>query len=218
MSALRMLPFRCFWPPWGAPAAADDIADALDQARKAYQSGDLGAAKQAADLASQLIGQKNAEGFATLLPAAMPGWTADKAETTAVGNIGFGVRRRAAPTPAQGRRWRCRSAAISAVLGQIATFLTNPQIAGAIGKIVASARCAASKQGRRRPSRRRQQVHGERAGLGPAEAKIAYAQAVDVAKLARCECCSERRLPHHRHEVVAAPRLRTMWPEAGKGK
>ena len=48
--------------------AADDILDAIDQARKAYQAGDLAGAKQSADLASQLIGQKNAETFVTLLP------------------------------------------------------------------------------------------------------------------------------------------------------
>jgi hypothetical protein len=50
--------------------AADDVLDAIDQARKAYQSGDLANAKQSLDLASQLIGQKNAEAFAALLPEA----------------------------------------------------------------------------------------------------------------------------------------------------
>jgi hypothetical protein len=35
--------------------AADDILDAIDQARKAYQSGDMANAKQSLDLASQLI-------------------------------------------------------------------------------------------------------------------------------------------------------------------
>ena len=39
--------------------AADDILDAIDQARKAYQSGDMANAKQSLDLASQLIAQKN---------------------------------------------------------------------------------------------------------------------------------------------------------------
>src|ERR1700744_6542122 len=79
------------WASGIVPARADDIVDAIDQARKAYQSGDLGEAKQSLDLASQLIGQKNAEGFAALLPAALPGWTAEKAQTTAVGNTAFGA-------------------------------------------------------------------------------------------------------------------------------
>src|SRR5664279_4987855 len=64
--------------------AADDILQAIDAARKAYQSGDMAGAKQSLDLASQLVGQKNSESFAALLPAALPGWKADKAETTSV--------------------------------------------------------------------------------------------------------------------------------------
>ena len=75
-----MRSWRCSPRPFAAQAA-DDILDAIDQARKAYQDGDLANAKQSLDLASQLIGQKNAEAFAALLPEALPGWTAEKAET-----------------------------------------------------------------------------------------------------------------------------------------
>lgn len=46
----------------GGAAAADDIAEAIADAQKAYKSGDLAAAKQSLDLASPLIFQKNAEG------------------------------------------------------------------------------------------------------------------------------------------------------------
>src|SRR5690242_16164961 len=68
-------------PAW----AADDILDSIDTARKAYQAGDMGGAKQALDTASQLIAQKNAEGFVKLLPAPLAGWKADDAQTSAVG-------------------------------------------------------------------------------------------------------------------------------------
>ncbi len=71
--------------------AADDILDAIEAARKAYQAGDMAGAKQSLDLASQLVGQKNAENFAALLPAALPGWKAEKVETTSVGVTVFGV-------------------------------------------------------------------------------------------------------------------------------
>src|SRR5216684_6807648 len=85
ISALVMLPLA-------APTlAADDILDAIDSARKSYQSGDLANAKQSLDLASQLIGQKNAEAFAALLPAPLAGWKAEKAQTAAVGSVGFGA-------------------------------------------------------------------------------------------------------------------------------
>src|SRR5438093_11400882 len=73
-----------------APAFADDITEAIDQARKAYQAGDLGTAKQSLDLASQLIGQKNAEAFATLLPNPLPGWKAERAQAQAAGAVAFG--------------------------------------------------------------------------------------------------------------------------------
>jgi len=71
--------------------AADDILDAMDEARKAYQAGDMAAAKQSLDMASQLVGQKNAEAFAALLPAALPGWKAEKVETASVGVAMFGA-------------------------------------------------------------------------------------------------------------------------------
>ena len=66
--------------------AADDVVEAIDQARKSYQAGDLSGAKQQLDLASQLIGQKNAEVFSKLLPQPLPGWTAEKAQAQAVGS------------------------------------------------------------------------------------------------------------------------------------
>src|ERR1700751_5924925 len=90
MFAFRMLAVPLVLASMGA-AFADDVTDALDQAHKAYQGGDFAAAKRSADLASQLIGQKNAEGFAALLPAALSGWTAGKVETTSLGNVAFGV-------------------------------------------------------------------------------------------------------------------------------
>ena len=94
------------------PAFADDVTDAIEQGRKAYQGGDLASAKQALDLASQLIGQKNAEAFGKLLPAALAGWTADDGQSTAVGIGGFGASAASRPIarPAASGS-RCRSPA-----------------------------------------------------------------------------------------------------------
>src|SRR5512138_2783329 len=91
MTLIRTMAALALLTALSAPALADDITDAMDQARKAYQAGDLGGAKQSLDLASQLIGQKNAEAFSTLLPNALPGWKAEKAQTTALGAAGFGA-------------------------------------------------------------------------------------------------------------------------------
>src|SRR5664279_2146218 len=92
MPMLRSLFAAVFLSALVLPAlAADDILDAIDAARKAYQAGDMAGAKQSLDLASQLVGQKNAESFAALLPAALRGWKAEQAETTSVGVTVFGV-------------------------------------------------------------------------------------------------------------------------------
>lgn len=120
-----------------APAFADDITDAIDQARKAYQSGDLASAKQSLDLASQLVGQKNAEGFATLLPAPLPGWKAEQAQTTSLGQVGFGASTASRSyNNDKGDNVEVTITGDSALIMQYATLLNNPGIAGAMGKII----------------------------------------------------------------------------------
>jgi hypothetical protein len=168
-------------------ALADDVSDALDAARKAYQAGDFAAAKQSADLASQLIGQKNAEGFAALLPAALSGWTAGKVETTSLGNVAFGVTSASRTyTAADGKTVQVQISGDSALLTQFATVLNNPQIAGVLGKVVmiGNQRAIQTNDG---------DVHivinnkflVSATGSAAPDAKLAYAKAVDVAKIAK---------------------------------
>jgi hypothetical protein len=170
-----------------APAAADDILDSIEQARKSYQADDLTGAKQALDLASQLIGQKNAEGFALLLPAALSGWTAEKVQISAIGQIGFGASTASRSyTNGKGDSVEVQITGDSAMIAQFATFLANPGIAGAMGKIVrvGSQRAIQTQDG---------DVHMVIAnkflvtvnGSADAAAKMSYAQAVDIGKLSR---------------------------------
>lgn len=170
-----------------APARADEVLDALDAARKAYQAGDYGEARQSLDTASQLIGQKNAENYAALLPEPLAGWTAEKADVAAVG-----VQMLSASTASR-RYSNARSDHVevqitgdSALLAPMVAMFANSQFAGFIGKVT--------------------RVGGQRAivnrdgdvyivvnskflvtvtGNGSASDKLAYAQAVDVAKLAK---------------------------------
>ena len=118
--------------------AVDDIVEAIDQARKAYQAGDMASAKQQLDLASQLIGQKNAEAFATLLPAALPGWKAERAETQAIGAAMFGGASAATRsyTNTKGDRVEVSITGDSALLMQFAAMLNNPVLAGSMGKLI----------------------------------------------------------------------------------
>jgi hypothetical protein len=172
-----------------APApAADDILDTIDQARKAYQAGDMANAKQQLDLASQLIGQKNAEGFAALLPAALPGWKAEKAEAHALGAAMFGGGSAASRTytNAKGDTVELSITGDSAMIMQFAPLLANPGMAGAMGKLI-----------RVKDQRAIQNQDGDVMmvvankflvqvqGSADAASKLAYAQAVDTAGLAK---------------------------------
>ncbi len=188
MISIRVLATSALLAFTAMPApAADDILDAIDQARKAYQSGNLGEAKQSLDLASQLIGQKNAEGFAALLPAPLPGWTAEKAETTAVGSTAFGASMASRRySNGKGQEVEVQITGDSAVIAPMATFLANPQIAGAMGKIarVGNLRALVSAEGDVNMIVANKFLVSVQ-GSAPADAKMAYAQAVDVAKLSK---------------------------------
>ena len=119
------------------PALADDVSDAIDAARKAYQSGDVVNTKQSLDLATQLLSQKSAENFATLLPNPLPGWTGEKPQTTTVGALGFGASVASRKyTSARGDSVEVQITGDSAVVTQIATLLTNPTVAGLMGKLI----------------------------------------------------------------------------------
>ena len=66
-------------------ARADDVTDQIGEALKAYQNHDAQTAIAALDAAANLLRQSRAEGLKQLLPPVPAGWTADDAESTAVG-------------------------------------------------------------------------------------------------------------------------------------
>lgn len=187
MTLIRILAACAVLGLMTAPLSADEITDAIDQARKAYQSGDFGGAKQALDTASQLIGQKNAENFATVLPKALAGWTEEKIETSAIGAVAFGATMASRRyTNAQGDHVQVQITGDSAMVMQFAALLQNPHIAGAMGKLVTVGR-----------QRAMQNAQGDVnmvvankflitvQGSADAKSKLAYAQAIDFAKLSK---------------------------------
>ena len=168
--------------------AADDILDAMDQARKAYQAGDTATAKQSLDLASQLIGQKNAEAFAMLLPAPLSGWKAEKAQVNAVGATMFGGASAASRSynNDKGDTVDISITGDSAMVMQFAPMLNNPAMAGAMGKLirVGSQRAIQTQDGDVMMVIANKFLINVQ-GSADAAAKLAYAQAVDVAKLSK---------------------------------
>ena len=167
--------------------AADDILDAIEQARKAYQAGDMTGAKEALSVASHLVGQKNAENFAALLPAPLPGWTAEKPETASAGVAMFGAtsasRRYSGP---DGHDVQVRIAGDSPLVIQFAQFLIDPAIAGAIGKLIHIGDQSAIQTNEGSIN----MVIANKFlvtvdGSASLAAKLAYARAVDIAKLSK---------------------------------
>lgn len=189
MNLARIICAAVFLAAIPAPAfAADEIIDAIDQARKAYQAGDMANAKQSLDLASQLIGQKNAESFAALLPPPLPGWKADQAQAKAIGAAMFGGASNASRnyTNAKGDTVEVSITGDSAIIMQFAPMLTNPALAGAMGKLirVGDQRGIQTTDGNVMmlvANKFMVQVQGS----ADAAAKLSYAQAVDIAKLSK---------------------------------
>lgn len=189
MLMLRLVFAAALFAAAAVPAlAADEILDAIDQARKAYQAGDMPNAKQSLDLASQLIGQKNAESFAALLPAPLPGWKAEKAQANAVGAAMFGGASSASRQYRndKGDQVEVSITGDSAILMQFAPMLANPALAGAMGKLI--------RVGTQRAIQNQEgdvimvvnnKVLVNVQGSADAAAKLSYAQAIDVAKLSK---------------------------------
>jgi len=189
MSFIRLALTAAVFAVVAIPAlAADDILDAMDQARKAYQAGDMANAKQQLDLASQLIGQKNAEGFIKLLPAPLPGWNAEKAEAQAIGAVMFGGASSASRSysNAKGDRVEISITGDSAMLMQFATLLNNPSLAGAMGKLVkvGGLRAIQNHDGDVIVVVANKFVVNVQ-GSADADTKLAYANAVDLAALSK---------------------------------
>lgn len=173
---------------FAVPAFADDITDAMDAARKAYQGGDLGGAKQQLDLASTLIGQKNAEGFAALLPAPLPGWKAEKAQANAVGSTLFGASSANRNyTNDKGDNVDVSITGDSAMITQFGPALNNPAMAAMMGKIVriGDQRGIQNNDGGDVMMLVANKFLVNVTGSADAATKLAYANAVNIAKLSK---------------------------------
>ncbi len=188
MKALRLLLTAAVLAAPFQALAADDILDAIDAARKAYQGGDMATAKQSIDTASQLIAQKNAEAFSLLLPKPLSGWTSEKATSNAVGTAMFGGVSSASRTytSAKGDTVEVSISGDSAMIMQFGPMLNNPVMAGAMGKLIriGEQRAIQTNDGDvMMMVANKFLVHVQ--GSADAPSKLSYAQAVDIAKLSK---------------------------------
>jgi hypothetical protein len=123
-------------------ARADDVTDQINEALKAYQNHDTQTAIAALAAASNLLRQVRAEGLKKLLPAVPPGWTADNAESTAVGAAMLGGGNTASRTYHNGsQRVEVQIIADSPMLQGMAALLNSPLAAmGGMKTVVVSGR------------------------------------------------------------------------------
>lgn len=171
-----------------SPAArADDVTDALREALRTYEAGQFAAARTAIEEALQMLSQRSADSLSTALPAALPGWTAEDAETRAGGiAVLGGVTASRRYTNAQGQAVEVSLATDNPLIGQLGPILSNPMLAGAMGRLIriGDQRAVQTNDGEIQmlvDNRVLVTVRGD----APAEAKLAYARAVDLARLQR---------------------------------
>ncbi len=168
------------------PGRADDIRNALAEAQRAYQAGDLAATRDALAEAQQLLAQRAADSLSGALPAALPGWQAGEAERQAAAAGLFGGISQASRTyrHGSGREVKIEIMADNPMIAQFAMALANPAMAGAMGRLIriGSQRAIQQQDGQimmLANNRFLIQISGD----GTAEEKLAYARAIDLAKL-----------------------------------
>jgi hypothetical protein len=179
--------------------SADEITEAIDQARQSYEASDLSGARQSLEIAVQLIGQKKAEKISALLPPALPGWTAAEAQANAIGNLGFGLGLEAASASrtysnSDHQEVEVSISGDSAALTPLASLFANPALALLANPALAG--LSGNKVVRIGKEQGFQDKNGDIfvavakyvivvKGTGPAAAKLAYAQAIDLPKLTK---------------------------------
>jgi hypothetical protein len=170
-----------------AAALADDIGDAIAAAGTAYKAGELSTAKQQLDLASQMIAQHTAEALVVALPKPLAGWKAGDPDTSAGGAFGFAVTQATRSyTNAKGDSIDVSISGDSPLLTTLASTLSNPQLAGLMGKLVTvgAQRAIQTKEGEINMLVNNRFVVNVTGG-GTADDKLNYAKGVDLVALTK---------------------------------
>ena len=118
-------------------AQADDIKEALEEALKAYNQGDMSGTKENLGYATQLLNEKSADALTKALPAPLPGWEADEAQSSSAGAALFGGGLQASRTYNKDDHYiEVEIVGDSPMLSQMMVVMTNPALAGSMGKAI----------------------------------------------------------------------------------
>ena len=115
-------------------AHADDVTDLLDQAKNQYEDGQLSAAKQSLEFASQLIAQQNASSLESFLPEPLDGWSTQDSNNASVSSTIYGGGISAEREYASGSNdARVSIVGDSPMISQMAMIFSNPMLMSAGG-------------------------------------------------------------------------------------
>jgi len=117
------------------PAVADEIIDQINQAVELYKAGDFAGAASELEFAAAQIRQLRAGEVSAALPAPLAGWTAEDAETAAMGATFLGGGTSAS------RSYRKADASVdiqimtdSPMLQSVAMMINNPMVLSGSGQ------------------------------------------------------------------------------------
>ena len=126
---LRILPPLLALGLSAAPVLADEVADTIEGALKAYRDGNVTAAREDLDYAVKLLGAMRAESLATLLPPALAGWTRAEAGADESGGmmamLGGGTAASATYTKDDGTELKIDLVASSPMVSGIAAMVSS---------------------------------------------------------------------------------------------
>lgn len=119
-----------------APAHADDVEDSIEAALEAYRSGDIDAAKEEIDFASQLLSQLKAEGLRDFLPAPLAGWERHDDDTSSHPMGAFGGGQMASASyMREGETVDIQLMANNQMVTAMAGMFANAAMMGSMGKV-----------------------------------------------------------------------------------
>lgn len=170
-----------------APAVrADEIGDAIAEAGKSYAAGDVAGARASLGEAMQLLSQRAATQLGAALPAALPGWRAEDVETStaAAAMLGGGAQASRRYIGPGDKSVTIQVMADNPIVAQLGMIFANPAMAGAMGKLIR----IGSQRAIQNTDNEIQMLVENRiivtvSGDAPIEAKLAFARAIDLAKL-----------------------------------
>lgn len=118
------------------PVRGDEVEESIDAALQAYREGDIKAAKEELDFASQLLGQLKAEGLRAFLPEPLEGWKRQDAdmETQAMAAFGGGQMATARYTRGQ-ESVEVQLMADNQMVSAMAGMFSSAAVMGAMGEV-----------------------------------------------------------------------------------